>query len=75
MATNPNTTDCYARPLLEEREGCPTGTDMQGSDSKKTYETPQLIVYGEVEDLTGRRRHKGATLGHNGDDPERPFGS
>ena len=46
---------------------------MQGSDSKKTYETPQLIVYGEVEALTGRRRRKGATLG--GDDPERPFGS
>ncbi len=47
---------------------------MQGFDSKKTYEAPQLIVYGEVEDLTGRRRRKDPTLDHNGD-AERPFGS
>ncbi len=46
---------------------------MQGSDSKKTYEVPQLTVYGQVEDLTGRRRRK--NVGYDDNDPERPFGS
>lgn len=48
---------------------------MERSEQKKRYQTPKLITFGDVAELTGRKTTLVFTAGDAGGLGESPFGS